>query len=275
MWTATAASNPGTSICTTRPGGRQVAANRHEGRDLTLAVLEERAVIQRSVRAVGHGTANFQHPVELGVGLLTPQLGLVEADPGTNRNGERRSQRPVGHRGILGRVVEQQAQARHRAASLLQLYFHPIQVRHDDGVARRSVRGGEDGLDLVGGHVELAEAADGLGDGNLVGGVQAVAVLLVDRHRLEQPDVVVVPQRLHREVGHLREVADRHERRHRVQSPRVICIAIEPASTSSETMGTISAGRRSVIHTMRLRFGPSSTTCIDAWWCSKGPSMTA
>ena len=61
-------------------------------------------------------------------------------------------------------------------------------------------------------HVEVAQAADQLSGGDLVGRVEAVAVGGVDRRRREQADVVVVVQGLHAQVGHAGELA--HGERH-------------------------------------------------------------
>ncbi len=76
---------------------------------------------------------------------------------------------------------------------------------------------GQDGLDPVQRHVQVAEPADHLGDGDLVGRVAPVAGVSVDVGRLEQPDPVVVPQHLDAHMGGAGEVADRQGRRWHVQ----------------------------------------------------------
>src|SRR6266849_10800904 len=81
-------------------------------------------------------------------------------------------------------------------------------MRRDGRVARREIWRGEDFLNRVQRHVELAESGDDERLANLVGAVAAVAGDLVDLGRLEQPNPVVVAKGLDREVGGLGEVAD-------------------------------------------------------------------
>src|ERR1700722_17743958 len=79
----------------------------------------------------------------------------------------------------------------------------------DQTVACREVGGRQYGLDLGDGHLEIPEPADHLGGRNLLSGVVAVAVAGVDLVGLQQPNLVIVAQRLDAQVRRTREVADR------------------------------------------------------------------
>src|ERR1700758_1443909 len=85
-------------------------------------------------------------------------------------------------------------------------------MRRDCRVARREIRRGEDLVNCVQRHVELAETGDDQRLANLVGAVAPVAGDLVDLSRLEEPDPVVVAKSLDREVGGPGEVADADRR---------------------------------------------------------------
>ena len=60
----------------------------------------------------------------------------------------------------------------------------------------------ENGFDLLDRHLQVPEPADDLCRRYLVGVVVAVPGIRVHLHRFEQPDLVVVTQRLHAEVRH-------------------------------------------------------------------------
>jgi NAD(P)-dependent dehydrogenase (short-subunit alcohol dehydrogenase family) len=70
------------------------------------------------------------------------------------------------------------------------------------------VGSGENGPQLPHRHVECPEPADHLGSGDLFVRVVPVAAVRVDLARLEQPNLVVVAQRLHAQVRGRRECAD-------------------------------------------------------------------
>jgi hypothetical protein len=63
-------------------------------------------------------------------------------------------------------------------------------------------------------HAELAESADHLGVGHLRRDVVAVAGVRIDLGGLQQPGLVVTPQRFHAQVGDLGEVTDAQARTH-------------------------------------------------------------
>jgi hypothetical protein len=104
-----------------------------------------------------------------------------------------------------------------RRPGLGELGAHLVQVVDDHVVARRLVRGVQELAQAPDRQVELAEAADQLGGRDLGRLVEAVARRRVDAGRLQQALVVVVPQRLDRQEGHLRELADAHQARDRLQ----------------------------------------------------------
>ena len=79
----------------------------------------------------------------------------------------------------------------------------------DQPVACIGVRRGEYRLDFRDGHLEAPQAADDLGHRDLILGVVAISVGGVDLAGLEQPDLVVVAQRLDAQVRRARELADR------------------------------------------------------------------
>ena len=72
-------------------------------------------------------------------------------------------------------------------------------------------------MDVLQGHVELAEATDDLRHRDLIGAVPAIPGVVVDVGGVEHADAVVVAQRLDAQVGGAREVADRQERTHAAQ----------------------------------------------------------
>jgi hypothetical protein len=79
----------------------------------------------------------------------------------------------------------------------------------DQPVARVRVGGGEYRLDSRDGHLQAPQAADDLGERDLILGVGAIPIVGVDLAGLEQPDLVVVAQRLDAQVRRARELADR------------------------------------------------------------------
>ena len=94
------------------------------------------------------------------------------------------------------------------SCTCFELAAHPVEVLDDDGVAGGLVGGLQHGAYVVDRQVEVAEPADQPGLGDLLGAVVAVAAARVGPGRLQQPHVVIVPQRLHGQEGHPREVAD-------------------------------------------------------------------
>ena len=89
------------------------------------------------------------------------------------------------------------------------LRLETIEVGDDQPVTRLGVGRGEYGLDLRDGHLQAPQPADDLRDRDLILGVVAIAVAGVDLAGLQQPDVVVVAQRLDAQLRCSREVADR------------------------------------------------------------------
>jgi hypothetical protein len=87
-----------------------------------------------------------------------------------------------------------------------------LQMRRDHRVARHEIWRGEDLVNRVKRHVELAESGDDERLGNLVGAVAPVAGELVDLSGLEQPNAVVVAKGLDGEVRGPGEVADADRR---------------------------------------------------------------
>lgn len=78
----------------------------------------------------------------------------------------------------------------------------------DEFVASGQVRGGDDRVDLFEWHVQGAKSADDLGGRDLAGRVAAVSGGGINISRFEQPDAVVVPQRLDGQVGGPGEIPD-------------------------------------------------------------------
>ena len=71
---------------------------------------------------------------------------------------------------------------------------------NDQPVTRLGVGRGEYRLDLRDGHLQAPQAADDLRNRDLILGVVAISVSGVDLAGLEQPDLVVVAQRLDAQV---------------------------------------------------------------------------
>jgi len=70
------------------------------------------------------------------------------------------------------------------------------------------------GLELLQRHAQVTEPADDLGRGDLAGGVAPVPGARIGAGRLQQADLVVMPQRPARHVAGAREVADRQVTQH-------------------------------------------------------------
>jgi hypothetical protein len=81
-------------------------------------------------------------------------------------------------------------------------------VGGDHAVARGQVRRVEDGLDVLEGHVEVAEPADDLRDGDLLSSIAAIAGVSIHVGWLQHTDTVVVAQRFDAEMRRAGEVAD-------------------------------------------------------------------
>ena len=105
-------------------------------------------------------------------------------------------------------------QRRDRRPRLLQLTLHASQVGGDRRVAGGDVGRVHDRADRVERHPELTQPADRLRDRHLWHRVAPVPAVRIDRRRRQQPDLVVVPQRLHAHERHPREVADAQGRFH-------------------------------------------------------------
>jgi hypothetical protein len=103
--------------------------------------------------------------------------------------------------------VDQPIELVEDAPRLDRLSFQPRAV---DGevLPKHRVVGAEEAADLVERDVQPAQATDRLGVARLSEGVVAVAARVVDARRLEQPDVVVMAQRLHRQTAEAGEAAD-------------------------------------------------------------------
>ena len=139
--------------------------------------------------------------------------------------------------------LQQVAQLTDGLTRLGELELEPIEMLDDQPVARVGVRRGENRLDIRDRHLQAPESADHLGERDLVLGVVAIAVVRVDFARLEQPDLVVVAQRLDAEVRRAGEVADRDAR------PHGRSIDPPPAGGSSRHLALDSpvGGRRNVL----------------------------
>ena len=111
-------------------------------------------------------------------------------------------------------MFEQRAQRRDRRLRLLELALHAAQVRGDRRVASADVGRVDDRADVLQRHPELAQPADHLRDRHLCDRVVPVAAARIDPRRREEPDLVVVTQRLHAHKRHPREVADGQVRFH-------------------------------------------------------------
>src|ERR1700730_357777 len=79
---------------------------------------------------------------------------------------------------------------------------------NDQPATRLAVGRCEYRLDFGDGHLQAPQAADDLRNRDLVLGVVAISVAGVDLAGLEQPDLVVMAQRLDAQVRRAREVAD-------------------------------------------------------------------
>ena len=105
------------------------------------------------------------------------------------------------------RRLQQVAQRLDRGPGLGQLGLQPVQVGGDQRVAGGRVRCGQHRLDLGDRHLQIPQAPDDLRGRDLPGRVVAVARVRVHRGRLEQPDLVVVAQRLDAEMSSAGEIA--------------------------------------------------------------------
>ena len=191
------------------PDGAHAALHRDEHGRLAAVVLEQLAREHPAARAGGVQALSADGGVQLAQGALPPgqSVGAVDDRRDAGRPGGRDA--PVLDRRRALRRLQQVAQRVDRGPGLRQLGFQPAEMRGDEGVAGRGVRRVEHRLDLADRHLQIPQAADDLRGRDLLGGVVAVARAGVHRGRLEQPDLVVMPQRLDAQVGDAREVADR------------------------------------------------------------------
>src|SRR5882672_1350762 len=84
----------------------------------------------------------------------------------------------------------------------------------DEIIARLNVGRRKHRPDLVQGHVKVAKAPDDLRDRNLVRRVATIAGLRVDMRGFEQSSLMIMTQRLDRQVRGAREIADGERGRH-------------------------------------------------------------
>jgi hypothetical protein len=111
-------------------------------------------------------------------------------------------------------------------------------MRGDQGRAGVRVRCGQHLADLAQGHIQLAQPADDLRDGNLIAGVVAVSAAGVDDGRFEQAPLVVSAQRTDAQVSDLRELADGEAGSHKAT------VHLLPRGTSTGPAGLDSLPRR-------------------------------
>jgi hypothetical protein len=113
------------------------------------------------------------------------------------------------YRCCMGRGFEEVTQ---RCGSLLgsrQRHLQAPEVTGDQLVPGGQVRGGDDGMDLIQGHVQGPEPLDDLGGRDLVSAVASVPGVGIDIGGFQQADAVVMAQRLDVEVRGAREIPDR------------------------------------------------------------------
>ena len=233
-------------------------------------------MVERAVGPGGGQRGALERGVQLGVGDVEPLGGGVERDGGADGERGGGGQRAVVDRTRRARRGEERLQRRHRVLGALELVLHRLEVVDDGPVAGREVGRLEHRAHLLERHVEVAEPADGLGGGDLVGAVVPVAARRVDLGRLEQADVVVVPERLHAQVRHLRELADGEARRH---GASIACAhralhRVAPGRRARHHRGEVVGEEVGDPHEAAPAVG-SAMTSIDAWWCWNGPSTTA
>ena len=192
-----------------RPAGRPHGARDGDMRDdLADAEFEERDRIQRGAgpgRAYGRYS---QGRVQLAECCLPPGIQVRRRHLFGDGQSWHGTDRPVLDRDRQRRAFEQRPQRRDHRLGERQLSLHPLHVRDDHLVTDRYVGRPEHLPDLLERHAEIPESADHLGGLDLVRRVEAVTGLLVDLGRGEQPDLVVVPQRYHAQVGHPGEITD-------------------------------------------------------------------
>ena len=176
--------SPGNSA----PNGPVAPRRRHAGRRQRVREGTERVAPPRREVGGGHHLGDRQR---------RDRRDLAVLDGGPHR-----------------RAGEQRPQPGDRRLGLCELAFHPPQVRRDLAVPRLQVGGDEHRPDRVKRHAQVAQPPDDLGGNHLGRVVGAVAGERVDGGGLQDAHVVVVPERLHAQVGHPGELADRQQRCH-------------------------------------------------------------
>jgi hypothetical protein len=148
--------------------------------------------------------------VQLPERAVVPRPQILDLDRVRDRRGNARRHAYVLDLGRAKRCVrvEQVAQRRRRLLSALERGLEPVEVVGDHRVAGGDVKRREHGLDVLQRHIELAEAADDLRHGELIGAVTPVARIWIDVGGLQNADAMVMAQRLDAQVGGPREVAD-------------------------------------------------------------------
>jgi hypothetical protein len=135
----------------------------------------------------------LEQPVQLGEGLDPPRHCRVAVDASADRQHDPGGLVAVGDPDLLLLAGEHPAQRVDGVLHLLELAAHPVQVQDHDRVPRLLVGGGEHREHIVDRQVQVPQPTDQPGLGDLLGPVVAVATARVAPGRLEQPDVVVVP----------------------------------------------------------------------------------
>src|SRR6266487_2732079 len=190
------------------PDGAHAALHRDEHGRLAALVLEQLARVQPHARASGVQPLRPDGRVQLAQGALPPgqKVGLAD-DRGDTRRLDGRDAAVLDHRCAL-RWLQQVAQRLDRGPGLRQFGLESAQMRGDERVAGRGVGRTEDRLDLADRHLQIPQPTDNLRGRHLRGGVVAVARAGVHGGRLQQADLVIMPQRLDAQVSDTGEVTD-------------------------------------------------------------------
>jgi len=179
----------------------RLAGNGNEGGHLAGACLEELVGVEGTVDARDSEPGCVGRHAEIAKSRLEPRAAVVETDPRSCSQdmGEGDTAdldvpawvRPLGEQGLQGRDG---------GLGLLEPLVHALEVDEDRPVSSGDVGRLQHLSHLVDRHVEVADPSDRLRRRHQARGVTAVAGDLVDERGIEQPDVVIVPQRLHAQV---------------------------------------------------------------------------
>ncbi len=229
--------------------------HRDENKHLADVLLEEGGVVGRPAGSGGVGARGGHGGLDAGKGRPTPGADVGAPHLGPDPDHRRGGNRAVLHRERVARWPQQCPQGRDHLRGAAERLLHALQVLGDRRVAGGLVVGRQHGLDVGHRHLQQPEPADQLGLLHLRNSVAPVPGR-IHLGRGQQTDVVVVPQRLRREMGKAGELADRDQCLHAGSLHLPVAGRSSPARQEREISRSAGRRRRSTAPARRRRRTP-------------------